>query len=80
MIIALVLGVTYFVVFMERGQRRITVNYARRQGGRQAYMNQSSYLAAEAEYVWRYTGDFCIKPDHVPGHHFHLDEHRFGPS
>ena len=43
-IIALVLGVTYFVVFMERGQRRITVNYARRQGGRQAYMNQSSYI------------------------------------
>ena len=44
MIIALVLGVTFFVVFMERGQRRITVNYARRQGGRQAYMNQSSHL------------------------------------
>jgi len=43
-IIALVVGVTYFVVFMERGQRRITVNYARRQGGRQAYMNQNSHL------------------------------------
>lgn len=43
-ILLLVLGVTYFVVFMERGQRRITVNYARRQGGRQAYMNQSSHL------------------------------------
>jgi preprotein translocase subunit SecY len=43
-IVALVLGVTYFVVYMERGQRRITVNYARRQGGRQAYMNQSSHL------------------------------------
>jgi preprotein translocase subunit SecY len=43
-VFALVLGVTYFVVFVERGQRRITVNYARRQGGRQAYMNQSSHL------------------------------------
>jgi preprotein translocase subunit SecY len=43
-ILALVVGVTYFVVFMERGQRRITVNYARRQGGRQAYMNQNSHL------------------------------------
>jgi preprotein translocase subunit SecY len=43
-IIALVLGVTYFVVFMERGLRKITVNYARRQGGRQQYMNQSSHL------------------------------------
>lgn len=43
-IFAVVVLVTAFVVFVERGQRRITVNYARRQGGRQAYMNQSSYL------------------------------------
>ena len=43
-IIAIVLVFTYFVVFVERGQRRITVNYARRQGGRNAYMNQSSFL------------------------------------
>src|SRR5690606_6996406 len=35
---------TYFVVFVERGQRRITVNYARRQGGRSAYLNQTSFL------------------------------------
>lgn len=41
---ALVFGVTYFVVFVERGQRRITVNYARRQGGARAYQNQSSHL------------------------------------
>jgi preprotein translocase subunit SecY len=39
-----VLGVTAFVVFMERAQRRITVNYARRSGGQKAYMNQSSSL------------------------------------
>ncbi len=44
-IFALVLAVTAFVVFMESGQRRITVNYARRQGGAgKAYMNQSSHL------------------------------------
>lgn len=44
-IIALmVAGFTYFVVFIESGQRRITVNYARRQGGRNAYMNQTSFL------------------------------------
>src|SRR5690554_230492 len=40
----LVVAVTFFVVFVERGQRRITVNYARRQGGRNAYMNQTSFL------------------------------------
>jgi preprotein translocase subunit SecY len=44
LILAIVLVFTYFVVFVERGQRRITVNYARRQGGRNAYMNQSSFL------------------------------------
>jgi preprotein translocase subunit SecY len=43
-ILALVFGVTFFVVFMERGLRKITVNYARRGGGRQGYQNQSSHL------------------------------------
>ena len=43
-ILALVIGVTWFVVFVERGQRRITVNYARRMGGSRAYQNQSSHL------------------------------------
>lgn len=43
-VIALVLGVTAFVVFMERAQRRITVNYARRQQGRKMYAAQSSHL------------------------------------
>ncbi|MCD9029888.1 preprotein translocase subunit SecY [Luteimonas sp. BDR2-5] len=44
MLAIVVLAAIYFVVFVERGQRRITVNYARRQGGRNAYMNQSSFL------------------------------------
>jgi preprotein translocase subunit SecY len=43
-VLAIVLAVTAFVVFVERGQRRITVNYARRQGGARAYQNQSSHL------------------------------------
>ncbi|WP_373317863.1 preprotein translocase subunit SecY [Sediminicurvatus halobius] len=38
------LGVIWFIVFMERGQRRITVNYARRQQGRKMYAAQSSHL------------------------------------
>ncbi|TCS98521.1 protein translocase subunit secY/sec61 alpha [Pseudofulvimonas gallinarii] len=44
MVLALVVAVTLFVVFMERAQRRIPVNYARKQGGRNAYMNQTSHL------------------------------------
>ncbi len=43
-ILLFVVGVTAFVVFVERGQRRITVNYARRQGGSRAYNNQTSHL------------------------------------
>ncbi len=42
-LLALAVGVTYFVVFVERGQRRITVNYAQRQG-RRAYQAQSTHL------------------------------------
>jgi preprotein translocase subunit SecY len=44
LIVVTILAFTWFVVFVERGQRRITVNYARRQGGRNAYMNQTSFL------------------------------------
>lgn len=40
----LVIAVTAFVVFVERGQRRITVNYAKRQQGRKMYAAQSSHL------------------------------------
>jgi preprotein translocase subunit SecY len=43
-IVALVVAVTYFVVFVERGQRKILVNYARRQVGNKVYGGQSSHL------------------------------------
>jgi len=40
----LAVAVTGFVIFIERGQRRITVNYAKRQQGRRLYAAQSSHL------------------------------------
>ncbi|MEO0424330.1 MAG: preprotein translocase subunit SecY [Pseudomonadota bacterium] len=40
----LVLAVTAFVVFVERAQRRITVNYAKRQQGRRVFQGQQSHL------------------------------------
>ena len=43
-LVLVVIAVTAFVVYMERGQRRITVNYARRQQGRRVYAGQSSHL------------------------------------
>jgi len=38
------IAVTIFVVYMERAQRRITVNYARRQQGRKMFAAQSTHL------------------------------------
>jgi preprotein translocase subunit SecY len=40
----LVISVIAFIVFIERGQRRITVNYAKKQQGRRMYQAQSSHL------------------------------------
>ncbi|WP_033337092.1 preprotein translocase subunit SecY [Thioalkalivibrio thiocyanodenitrificans] len=44
LLLIMALAVTAFVVFVERGQRRITVNYAKRQVGRKVYGGQSSHL------------------------------------
>jgi preprotein translocase subunit SecY len=44
LIVVIVAAVTYFVVFVERGQRRILVNYAKRQVGNKVYGGQSSYF------------------------------------
>ena len=43
-VLILVLGTTAFVVFVERAQRRIPVDYAKRQVGRRMYAGQSSHL------------------------------------
>jgi preprotein translocase subunit SecY len=44
LVVIVVAAVTYFVVFVERGQRRILVNYAKRQVGNKVYGGQSSHL------------------------------------
>ena len=43
-IVVLVCLVTYFVVFVERGQRKILVNYAKRQVGNRLYGGTASHL------------------------------------
>jgi preprotein translocase subunit SecY len=43
-IVIVIAAVTWFVVFVERGQRKILVNYARRQVGNKVYGGQSSHL------------------------------------
>lgn len=44
LLLIIAVAVTAFVVFVERGQRRITVNYAQRQQGRKLMAAQSSHL------------------------------------
>jgi preprotein translocase subunit SecY len=44
LLLLLVVAVTAFVVFVERAQRRIPVNYAKRQVGRRMYAGQTSHL------------------------------------
>jgi len=44
LIIALIVGVTYLVVFIERGQRKVLLNYAKRQVGNKIYGGTSSHL------------------------------------
>lgn len=43
-IVLLAVAVIFLVVFIERGQRRITVNYAKQQRGNRVYQAQSSHL------------------------------------
>ena len=44
LLVILIVGVTAFCVYVERAQRRITVNYAKRQVGRRMYAGQSTHL------------------------------------
>jgi preprotein translocase subunit SecY len=59
--------VTYFVVFVERGQRKILVNYARRQVGNKVYGGQSSHLAPQAQYGGGDSTDFRVVNYFVAG-------------
>lgn len=44
LLLIMLFGIIAFVAFVERGQRRITVNYAKRQQGRRLYAAQKSHL------------------------------------
>jgi preprotein translocase subunit SecY len=44
LLLGIIVGVTAFCVYVERAQRRITVNYAKRQVGRRMYAGQTSHL------------------------------------
>jgi preprotein translocase subunit SecY len=43
-VIVMVVAIIYFVVFMERAQRRLLINYPKRQVGNRVYEGQTSFL------------------------------------
>ncbi len=61
LIAAIVFAVTYFVVFVERGQRRIRVEYAKRQQGRQILGGHSTHLPLKVNMAKRNASNFCFK-------------------
>jgi uncharacterized membrane protein YjfL (UPF0719 family) len=66
-ILALAIAVIYMIVFIERGQRRITVNYAKRQQGRKMYAGAELASAPEGQYGRGDSGDFRQQHPAVPG-------------
>ena len=61
------IAATVFVVYMERAQRRITVNYARRQQGRKMYAGAKHAPAVQDQHVGRYSADFRVEHPDVSG-------------
>ena len=64
-ILIVAVAVVYFVVFVERGQRRLTVNYAQRQGP-SGIQCPDFPPAAESEHGGCYPGHFRQQPVAVP--------------
>ena len=57
-----------FIVFVERGQRRIQVQYARRVVGRKMYGGQTTFLPFEGEHLRGYSPDLRLVAVDVSGH------------
>jgi len=65
-IVVLVVLVTAFVCFVERGQRKILVNYAKRQVGNKVYAGQTS--AIKAQHGWCDSANLCFQHYFVSCH------------
>jgi preprotein translocase subunit SecY len=71
-------AVTTFVVFVESGQRRIAVNYAKRMVGRRDAGRPVQSPAVQAEHVGRDPADLRLVAAAVPGDARQLRGHRRG--
>ena len=58
--LALALGVVAAIVFFERAQRRLLVQYPKRQVGNKMFQGEASHLPSEAELVRRHSADLRV--------------------
>jgi preprotein translocase subunit SecY len=79
-ILLLVVAVTFAVVFVERGQRKILVNYAKRQVGQQGLRRAVVAPAAEAEHVGRDPADLRLVDHPAAGDRRQLVRDRRQPA
>ncbi len=77
-ILTLVVVVTFVVVFVERGQRKILVNYAKRQVGNKVYGGQSSHLPLKLNMSGVIPPIFAVVDHPAARHHRRLVRHRRG--
>ena len=73
-LIALMISVVGVIIFMEQGQRRISVQYAKRVVGRKMYGGQSTHLPLKINTSGVIPVIFCIIHYHVPGNRGQLHE------
>ena len=78
LLLILVAATTAFVVFVERAQRRIPVDYAKRQVGRRMYAGPVEPPAVQAQHGRRDPADLRLEPAAVPGDARQLRRHRPG--
>ncbi len=69
LVAVLVFAVTFFVVFVERGQRRIVVNYARTSARSSCLCCTEHTFTAESEYGGGNPGNLRFQYYSVPGDH-----------
>ena len=59
-VLVMAVAVIAFIVFMERAQRRLLIQYPKRQVGNRMFEGQSSHLAAQAQHVGRHPADLRV--------------------
>ncbi len=74
LLLGIMIAVIATIVFVERGQRRIPVQYAKRVVGRRVYGGQSTHLRS-SKHRWCYTTNICVVVDHFSRDNCAVPEH-----